>query len=530
MEKGQIAKQNKKQKKEDEHIHSLTQIIKGAGIVFFGMVLGKIIGFFYTMIVARIGTEQFGLLNLGLSVVSLVVIFSLLGFDSGILRYIPYYHGKGDKSRIKGALTSSFRICLPLSIFLMAIVLIFSPYIAVSFFHNQKLIPILRIFALMIPFSVVTTLLLASFRAFRRVDYQVGLNEIAEKVIRLLTTFLLISWGFGILGATYSYLISIVLICIISLFILEKRVFPVFDKKIKSVYYFKELSSYSLPLMFANIMIFLIAWTDTLMLGYFRTASEVGIYNAAHSTAALIFILPTGIISLFLPILMGFYSNKRYNQIKKFHKTVSRWIFLFNFPVFLVLAIFPTQIIRIIFGREYTAAALPLAILVFGYILYSLAYTSSNIIGMAKKTGWILLITIILAASNILLNFLLIPLYGVNGAAVATSISYIIGSLFLLFFSYKLLKVWAMDKSFFKTFFTGLFSVGIMYLFIHYVLSPIPYSGFLGVLYFGAIFSVFFVFYFALLFLLRSFEREDIELFKKILNRLGYARDKLVTI
>jgi len=515
-----MAKGDKEQKKEDEHINSLTQIARGAGIVFFGLILGKIIGFFYTMIVARIGTEQFGLLNLGLSVVSLAATFSLLGFDSGILRYIPYYQGKNDKSRIKGTLISSLKICLLLSIFFSAVTFIFASNIAISFFHNEKFIPILRIFALTIPFSVVTILLLASFRAFRRVDYQVGLNEIAEKVIRLLTTFLLVYLGLGVMGATYSYLVSAFLVCILSIFILEKRVFPIFDRTIKSAPHLRELANYSFPVMFAAIMVFLIVWTDTLMLGYFRTASEVGIYNAAHSTAALIFILPAGIISLFLPIVMGFYSRKKYNQIKKFHKTVSRWIFFFNFPVFLVMAIFPSQIIRIIFGKEYAAAALPLVILVAGYILYSLTYTSTNILSMAKKTKLILIITIILAGSNILLNFLLIPPYGVNGAAVATSVSYIFGSLFYLFFGRKLIGVWAMDSSFFRAFFAGVPAIIIMYLFIHFFVNPIPYSGFLGMLYFGALSSIFFLLYFGLLLLLRSFKSDDLEIMKIMISKL----------
>lgn len=519
MKKEKVPRENKKQLRDDEHISSLTQIIRGAGIVFFGLILGKIIGFFYTMIVARIGTEQFGLLNLGLSVVSLAATFSLLGFDSGILRYIPYYQGKNDKSRIKGTLISSLKICFLLSIFFSAVTFIFASNIAISFFHNEKFIPILRIFALTIPFSVVTTLLLASFRAFRRVEYQVGLNEIAEKVIRLLTTSLLVYFGLGVIGAAYSYLISAFLVCILSILILEKRVFPISDKTIKSAPHLRELANYSFPVMFAVIMVFLIVWTDTLMLGYFRTASEVGIYNAAHSTAALIFILPAGIISLFLPIVMGFYSRRKYNQIKKFHRTISRWIFFFNFPVFLAMALFSGQIIKIVFGQEYTEAALPLTILVFGYILYSLAYTSNNILSMVKKTRLILFITIILAGSNVLLNILLIPPYGVNGASVATSISYALGSLFYLFFSYKITKVWPMDKHFFKAFFAGVISVAAMYLFIHYFISPIPYTGFVGMLYFGAIFSFFFLLYFGLLLLLRSFKSDDIEIMKIMMSR-----------
>src|SRR3989338_6907684 len=393
---GRIVSKLKKRIAESEEInHSLTKIVKGAGIVFLGMIIGKAIGYFYTILVARLGAEQFGLLNLGFSIVSLVVTLSLLGLDNGVLRYIAYYQGKKDKPRVKGTIISALKICLPLSIFLALIVFSFSPQIATFFFHNTQLIPILRIFAFMVPFAAIGTIFLSCFRGFQRVDYQVGLSEITEKATRLLATLLLIYLGFGVIGASYAYLVSAVLICIIGFFLLEKRVFPLFKTKIKARYYTKELVHYSIPLLLTSVLVFVIVWVDTLMLGYFRTAAEVGIYSAAHSTAALMFILPTALISLFLPIITDFYSKKKHEKVKKLYKTVSRWIFLVNFPVFLILFFFSKQIIPILFGGGYTSSVIPLAILSAGYLLYSMSYTSSNILSMAKKTKIVFVTTCI---------------------------------------------------------------------------------------------------------------------------------------
>jgi len=492
---------------------SLAKIAKGAGIVFFGMVFGKVIGYLYVIFVSRLGTEQFGLLNLAYTVISLLSVIALLGLENGLLRYIPYYQAKRDNPRIKGTITYSLKICLFLSIIFTGITFLYSKEIATYFFHNIKLAHLLRIFTFILPFSVITSLFLSSFRAFQRVEYEVGLKEIVEKAVRLLTAFFLVSLGFGVIGAAYSYLVSSIIVFFVALYIIEKKVFPVFSDDTEPQEQGRELLLYSIPLMLSNILVFIISWTDTLMLGYFRNASEVGIYNAAHPTAALMFIMPTAFISLFLPIITGLYSQKKYEQIKKLYKRVSRWIFFVNFPVFLIMAFFSRQIIRIIFGQDYVSGAIPLTILVFGYLIYSLAYTSGNILNMAKKTKLIFFITLIFAGSNVVLNYLLIPKYGVSGAAIATSVSFIVAGTFYISFSHKITETYPINKSFFKSFLAGLLAVVIVYCLTRLIFEVVPLYGFI------LVFFLFMLLYLGLLFLFRGFENEDFEILKVIIRR-----------
>lgn len=508
------SKRKKEIKGIEEVNHSLNKIIKGAGIFFIGLVIGKILGYFYVMFVARLGTEQFGLLNLGLSIVSLLTIVSLLGLDNGILRYVSYFSAKGDNRGIKGSILSSLKICFPISIFLALVMFAFSTQISTIFFHNLNLAPILRIFSIMIPFSVVSMLFYSSFRAFQRVEYEVGLREILEKAIRLLLSVIFIYLGFKVLGATYAYVISAVIIFIFVTVILNKLVFPIFTTKIKARDYSKELLSFSLPLMFVGVLISIIVWIDTLMLGYFRTVGEVGIYNAANPTAALMFIIPTALISLFLPIITNFYSQKKFSQIKHIYKSVSRWIFFVNFPIFIIITVFSRQILRIIFGNEYMAGALALSLLVCGHLFYSLSYTSANILYMAKKTRIVFNITLIFAASHILFGLILIPKYGINGASFAALLSFLLASFLNIFFSYKKIKVYPFDKSFFKSMASGILATGVVYYTIKFVfksLSPIGLS---------LMFVVLLLIYIALLFLFKSFRKEDIEVLKIIMGKL----------
>ncbi len=509
-----LKEKKKKEKRDKDEIKSLKTIAGGALIVFIGMIIGKFLGYIYTIIVARLGTEPYGMLHLGYSFVSLLVTFSLLGFHNGILRFVPYYLARNDKAKVKGAITTSLKICIPLSIFLATAMFFFSDKIAIILFHNEKLIPIFKIFSIMIPFTTIGTLFLYSFTAFQKIKYTILNREIIERVVRLGFTIFLLAIGFGIFGASVSYIISAFIVMIVSFFIFEKKVFSIFKTRVKAKHYPKEMLKYSIPLVSSAFLLFIIGWTDTLMLGFFKTVSDVGIYNAAHPTAALMFIVPAALTALFLPIITQFYSKKKFGEIKKVYGVVSRWIFYINLPILLIMIFFSQQIIQIIFGLDYLIGATTLSILVFGYMFFSLAHTSTGILNMAKKSNLVFITTSIFAVINIILNYFLIPPYGINGAAIATSFSFIIGSIIYFIFSYKVIKCWPLKKSYFKAIIASLIAILLISFLAKSFFPVISIYGFI------IIFLLFLGVYILLLFLFKSFESEDKEMFHVLKKRL----------
>jgi O-antigen/teichoic acid export membrane protein len=253
------------------------------------------------------------------------------------------------------------------------------------------------------------------------------------------------------------------------------------------------------------------------MLGFLKTASDVGIYNAAHPTAALMFILPTAFISLFLPIITELYSKNKMNEVKEVYKRVSKWIFFVNLPIFLFMATFSRQIINIAFGQDYVSGAAALTILAFGYLIYSFSYTSSNILSMAKKTRIILFVTIFFAGLNVLFNYLLIPVYGINGAAIATSSSFIFASLLYFIFNFNIIRNLPFQKQYFKAMLSGIFSLAIIYGILQLISEEISFFGFVSLL------LLFIFFYAGFLFLFKSFEKEDKEIISLILRRFKHG-------
>ena len=89
---------------------SLRKIAKGAGLGFTGTMIGMAFGYFSRIVIARfLGPGDYGLVSLGVSAFTIASTFSLMGLPSGVIRYISFYKGKGDKGRIKGTIIGALK-------------------------------------------------------------------------------------------------------------------------------------------------------------------------------------------------------------------------------------------------------------------------------------------------------------------------------------------------------------------------------------------------------------------------------------
>ena len=99
--------------------------------------------------------------------------------------------------------------------------------------------------------------------------------------------------------------LAIIVMPFIAFYFLEKKVFPVFKMKVKVILEDKELFAFSFPMLFACIAGLVMGWTDTLMLGYFASSADVGIYNAALPTAQLIRSIPAAFATIFFLLYLN---------------------------------------------------------------------------------------------------------------------------------------------------------------------------------------------------------------------------------
>ncbi len=498
----------------------LKELVKGAGIYLAGLIISKLFTYFYRLMIARTGTEQYGILSLGLSFIGFLAIFATLGMNNGVLRYVSYYRGKEDDSHIRGVVLFASRVTLFLGLLIAFLFFVFSGWISQTFFPHidyDKLSLIFKLVALVIPLAALNFIFYAAFEAFQKLQYEVYTRNIIETSSKLILSAVLIYLGVSVIGLTVAYVFAVFLAFIFTLYFLEKKVYPIFRGKVVPLYINKELLSYSWPLVLSSFFIIILGSIDTWMLGYFKNASDVGVYNAAYPTAQLILLIPYAFLALFLPILTELYARGEKSSFESICQITTKWIFILTLLPLSLILFFSKDFLGVFFGQVYSAGYLALIMLSIGFFVYSAAMAFQNILMVVGKTKLIFFNYLVVTVFAAILNIFLIPRYGVNGAAFVTSLSYILLSILILVESYRFAHV-----KFFK---------------LHYFLKSLVGSGvailvtFLVLNFFVNTVSIYIIvilslvaslLYLLFLFFTKAFSKEDLMIVDAIQKKFGY--------
>jgi O-antigen/teichoic acid export membrane protein len=492
---------------------AIKSIAKGALWMFLGFFLAKILSYFYRIVIARIGTYEYGLLSLMLAVFGIFTAFALLGLNYGVVRYVAFYQGKKDDARTKGTILSSLKIALPWSIVLAFGLYISSDLIAVGIFNEPNLSLLLKIISFALPLEVTKSLLLKVAKGFKKIEYMVYVKDITEGVAKIILTLIFLYIGLAVYGAALAYTCALFICALLALYFLEWRIFPIFRSKTKSINETKKLFKYSWPMLFSDFLFLIVLWTDTFMLGYFKTIADVGIYNAASPTAQLMFVVPSAIASMFFPVLSGLYAKKEMSDFKVTYKVINKWIYAINIMVAILFVVFARQILNILFGSEYAIGAIAFIILTVGYFLSSLSWTAKTVLIVMKETKFILFLSLLGAGLNIILNFFLIPDYSLAGAAIASAISFIVVTIATIIYTYKVSKINPFDFTYLKVLLSALVA-GVAMWFLQ------GWVGLGGILSLVVGSSLFVAIYLGMLLITKSFEEKDKMIFKTIKDKI----------
>lgn len=506
-----------KKKEKIEFHHSLKMLVRTSFFIFAAIFLSKILGYCYRIIVARyFGAEVYGLLSLALMVSGWIGAFALLGIAQGVLRFIPWYRGRKEYANIRYLLKTS-TIFLTITGVLSGILMFFlSNFIAINIFHNPNLTIFLQIFSISLPISMLGNLYLSILQAFEKTEWFSFISNVLQNVVRVAFIGFFIFLGVNSSAVAWSYIISVLVVLLASYLVSKYIIQMKFGTKKISQEAKKEIRSslfaYSWPILFYSVIASFFFWIDTFFIGYYKNAEMVGFYNAAIPIAGLLMFSSDLFMQLFFPLITREYARKKLETIDKLSKQVTKWIFVVNIPIFVVLLVFPGVIINILFGPEYLGAVNALRILSFGMIFASLSSVPQSIVLMAGKSKIVLLNTILFGVVNGLLDILLVPKYGMEGAAIGTAISYALMLCAFLVESKKYASIIPIRKDMIKIFLISLVPVMLMICIKYTLKVNLLILALSGVL--------FWIVYAGLIFLGKYLDNEDWVVVKAIINKL----------
>jgi len=503
-------------KKEQEFNRSLRLILKSSFIVFGGILVSKILGYLYRIIIARgFGPEAYGLFSLAIMLSGWILIFSEFGLGRGLLRFIPIYRGKKDKKKIRFIFRSVLLTLIITGTIGGIILFLLADIISVKIFGEEKLVLFLKLFSIMIPFSLILSAFLATLKAHEKIGWSVFLSRILETSLKIILILFFIYLGFGLNSLIFSYVLAIILTAIVGLIIFKKYLPYLFVReKLKETQkrkVFLEVVAYSWPLLFAGVIWRVFEWTDSFVIGVFQTATDVGVYNVALPIALLLLHSTQIFMALFFPLVTKAYSKKNNNLVKQLSQQIGKWILAINLPIFVIFILFPGAIINILFGSEYVIAENSLRILSVGALFMSIFGISTRLIFVTGKSKIILYDILFVSIINLILNIVLVPKYGIEGAALSTSLSFIFLSILFSYQANKYLSILPLRRKMINL----VVAVTISSLLLIYLRSIIN----INLLSLIVLSIFFFSTYILIAFLLKSFDKNDIMIIRSIFGK-----------
>jgi O-antigen/teichoic acid export membrane protein len=493
---------------------SLQKIAKGTGIIFIGTIIGLLLGFIGRIILVRFTTQtEYGIYSLALVIISIFATISTLGLSEGSTRYIAYFRGKKEEGKVKGIISSSIKIAIIASISLAVISFFLSDFISVSIFHTPALSTPLKIFSIAIPFTVLINVFISIFRGFDKVEPSVYFQNILRPILYLIFLITVVLFGLSFLGMIYAYLASIAVTCIIFVIYMIRKSPTAIEKNSVTNPMTKKLLFFSVPLLAVSMLQMITTWTDTLMLGYFKTPDVVGLYNAALPLANLLPIVLLSVNFLFVPIISSLYAKNLMAEMKRTYAILTKWIFLATLPIFFVFFLFPDVVLNLLFGSRYIGAAIALQILSLGFFVHVFLGANGGMLVVMGKTKLLMWSFLIGAIINITLNAVLIPPLGIMGAAIASALSLISVKVFNAIKLHQLDEIHPFTKNYLKSI--------IVFTILMYFITIITHN-FIIALWMPFVFLVIFLTIYVLsLLLTKSFDNEDIMMLLTIEQRVG---------
>jgi len=429
-----------------------------------------LLGFIGRALLARFFTQaEYGIYSLAFVLLSIFVTISLFGLQDGVARQIGYYRGKNDLLRVKEIIFSSIQIAFILSVILSIILFFMSDFFSTKVFHDLTLATPLKVFAFTIPFFALTQLFVSIFRGFESVKENIYFQNILRNVLFPVFLIPVILLGLPFIDAIYAFATSIIVTFIIFAFYILKRSHLSLKDSIGNLFAVnpigKELLLFSTPLLGAYMLSKIMNWTDTLMLGYFMTSDIVGLYNAAVPLARFIVMFVYSTHFILIPIMASLYSQNLTSEMKRTYQILTKWCTFAALPLFFIFMLFPKVILSSFFGANYVKASLALQILSASFFIHVLIGPSGAAIIAMGRTRFDLLACSIGTVSNFLLNAILIPIWGINGAAIATALSLVTVHLLYLIKLYQISRI----HPFTRNYLTPLFASSLIMFLIYFI-------------------------------------------------------------
>lgn len=416
------------------------EILSKGSSAFVFKIIGSFFGYLFLLLVTRTsGSEAWGVFALCMALLNITSILSRFGVDIALLRFVAQFKGK--MGEVKGIYFQGISLVLFLSTLFSVLLFLFSDVVAELVFRKPQLTSYFKVIAFtVIPFTIIH-INTQTYRGLKRIK-EFAFFQDTSKFLFTVIIFAFLFYCIGIesiIIPIYSFMVAVLIVMIISSYGLLK-----IFKGVQLIKNFSqtEIIKTSFPMMLSSSVLLLMAWSDTIMIGIFKTEADVGVYNVALKLAMVTGIVLGAVNSIVAPKLSETFNNNRLDEFRGLIKQSTRIIFFCTIPILIILFLVPEFLLSF-FGTEFMIAKTTLLILLVGQVGNAMSGSVGYILQMTGKEKIVQNILLITLIINILLNLFFIPKYGIEGAAFSSAFSLLFWNFVMIVFVKRYYKIYS---------------------------------------------------------------------------------------
>jgi len=335
-------------------------------------------------------------------------------------------------------------------------------FLADRVFDKPAAEPVFRAFSLSVPFFTVLGMAASATEGFQTVKYSIRAREVLQPLLNFVLILFFYLLGAQVLGAVAAYVIAMAVASALALYYL-KRLFPgLLDRNTPPVFERRAVFGLSGVGLLSYFTEHVNVWAATIVLGIFASAEQVGIYNAAARTALIGGIVYQAFTYIFSPIISNHYSRGLLRDLEDLYRDVCRWIFSGGVVVFFLTVLLSRDIL-VIFGEEFVDGWLVMDMIALA-ILFALSVGATNrVLLMTGHQRIYILAFTVATVVGIVGSIVLVPIYGILGAALACATSYVIPNVVTVVGVRNVLNLWPYSRQYLKPLIAGLSAAAVAF-------------------------------------------------------------------
>lgn len=396
----------------------MQQLLKAGGLTFFFRIGGLGLNFLITRIITgQYGEAVFGNYGLAFTIAQATGILFALGFPNAIITYIGLkpIHDSYSQYILRKGLT----VLAPLTLLPLLAYFFGAAFISQEIFNKPGLYNYILIAAFTVPAMILHEFLLYFFIATgNNLKFNIFMFGVPNSILLLLLLCVQNVPGH------YSFLFyaaSVIVTLAIESFFAFKQTAR-HEQKILTA---RQMITFASPMMFSGIMLYLLNWTDTFMLGALVSEEELGHYNLAYKIASLSMLVIISMNVVLAPRVAALFNSGDLTELHKTVRKTTHIIIALTTPLALGIIVLSDFLLGF-FGHGFTGGKEALIIITVGFWLNAITGNVDQVLNMTGNQKILQNITIFGFIANVALNLALIPRYGINGSAMASVVTNIL--------------------------------------------------------------------------------------------------------